>query len=135
MGWTGYYTMKSFDEVFLEEFNRGGFSVVEYNKVSQYQQTAFYAAVKHPDGFIFGLVVLFAKHKDGDVMWKDMSETMHPYYYDMAKSVFELLDPLKEMGFDEIPEMAIEWRKEVGRRVGLGIDKEGTILQEYKLNI
>jgi hypothetical protein len=67
-----------------------------------------YLAVEAKEGHVFGMVCLLdykPKHHF-NFGYKDMDETMKPYYYNAPKSVLDKLTPLTS----EDNQMAKEWR-------------------------
>lgn len=66
--------------------------------------SVYYAActnTQHP-GEVWAIVCLVRLDR-GDWGYKDMDETMHPYYYDCPKSILDLLTPTTN-------ENALKWR-------------------------
>lgn len=122
MGWTSYQSNLSFEEELKAEFGTGGYEVLDYNFTNDHHSGTFkeskvaYAAVQHPKGYVFGLVVLFGR-EDGEVYYKDMDESVGPSYYRMEKRVYDLLTEIPEQG-----EYSKNWRKKIETR--LKINKE-----------
>lgn len=119
MGWTSKKISGSFESVFEEEFNQDGYTIIKYNKVNEPNSGTFkghsscviYAAVKHPKGHVFGLVVLFAQDHE-DVYWKEMDESQGPAYHNASKEVMSTLSDFKDFP-DKVSEHSVEWRKKV----------------------
>lgn len=113
MGWTSYHATHykrngSIDrkaeldyELFCHE-GEDGHKLVKSSMVG----AVYYAAVHHPKGHVYGLVVLTQTDmKDYyNFYYKDMSEDMHPFYYDCPQSILKLLSPTDYKG-------ALEWRE------------------------
>ena len=107
MGWTGEinyegYTPKQF---WIKKYiprleSYGKFKLIEQNSKGK----EFYAAVKNLEtGKTFGLVVLITKKGD-EIIYKEIDESSHPYYYGATKKVISALSPTDS-------EYANEWRK------------------------
>ena len=72
--------------------------------------TTYYAAMKlTKTNEVFALIVLTAVDKT-DFGYKDMDETMQPFYYDCPANILDLLSPTKN-------ELALEWRKNCRRNI------------------
>jgi hypothetical protein len=111
MGWTSAYkperlTAKQF---ISEELNANGYEVVAASS----KGSTVYAAVRHPEGYVFGVVTITSTRKiDGfNFSWKMMDESEGPNESEMPKSVFDKLTPLDEM--PTASEYAAEWRERV----------------------
>ena len=91
-------------EFFEGEFGQG-YKILES---AFYDMSEFYAAVQHPKGYVFGLVCLvqFSNEWNYNIYYKDMDESMHPYYYRAPAKVLDLLDD-----YEGLSEDAKEWRK------------------------
>ena len=124
MGWTSFKTQDSFKEVFLKEINSDGYEVLLFNIVHEpplnynVEEAVIYAAVRHPNGYVFGLVTKFQRDKEGEVYFKFMDESVGPYNYDISPEVFKLLSPIEEI-FEDGSEYAKNWRKKVKEKLGL----------------
>ena len=71
----------------------------------------YYAAMKSTKtGAIWGLVVL-TDISNGEFGYKDMDETMMPYYFDCPKAIIDLLSPTTN-------ELAIKWRQRCLEKAG-----------------
>lgn len=110
MGWTGIRntmitdTPKARRELVDSIFNTGGYHVIK----SSMHNSTYYAAVRHPEGHVFGLVVLTQVMR-GEFMYKEMDESEHPYYYDCPITILNLLSPTEN-------EREIEWRERCRER-------------------
>ena len=77
--------------------------------------STYYAAI-HSTKYdvVWGLVCLVRTKNNIEICYKDMDETMEPYYYDCPKGVLDALTPLDDPRFDylgkESKEMAQKWR-------------------------
>ena len=71
------------------------------------KEYAIYSACKYKDQVIAVIGLIRYDYLNKEVFIKIMDETVHPYYYDMKKNVFNYLTPIKEKSG------AIEWRKKV----------------------
>ena len=58
---------------------------------------------------VFALITI-TRVENGELWYKDMDESMWPYYYDCPHSIFKLLTPVEEGSY------ADSWRKECIRR-------------------
>lgn len=106
MGWTGignYFgdTMKD-RRKFIDNMINNEWKGYELIKSAMHNST-YYAAVKHPSGHVFGLVMLTSVD-NREFLYKDMDETMLPYSYDCPVTILNLLSPTDN-------ESAIEWRE------------------------
>lgn len=111
MGWTSYQAThyknngtidrkKELDYELFRFEHEGGHRLVKSSMVG----ATYYAAVKHPRGHVYGLVVLTqVDNRIGELFYKDMSEDMLPGYYDCPVSILKLLSPTDN-------ECALEWR-------------------------
>ena len=77
------------------------------NKYSELQSYVIYAACKHQDQVIAIISLIDYDVKSKKVYIKIMDDTSGPYYYNMSKSVFDKLTPLKEQSY------AQKWRDQV----------------------
>lgn len=116
MGWTGiseYETITKNGKIDRKAtldfiFNCDGYTVIR----SCLKSTTYYAAIKHPKNYIFGLVVLTSIVNDGkfkEFMYKDMDESMEPYYYDCPISILKLLSNTDN-------ENSLNWRNKCKRK-------------------
>ena len=71
------------------------------------KEYAIYSACKYKDQVIAVIGLIRYDYLNKEVFIKIMDETVGPYYYDMKKTVFDKLTPIKEKSF------AGEWRKKV----------------------
>ena len=71
------------------------------------KEYAIYAACKYKDQVIAVIGLIRYDYLNKEVFIKIMDESVGPYYYDMKKTVFNQLTPIKEKSF------ASEWRKKV----------------------
>lgn len=102
MGWTSYRTGDTFEEVIRNEIAQYPYVV---RKVHVHMRDAeddhmsdaeVYAAVQHPKGHTFALVVIiFDVMEDGrrEVYYKDMDESMEPFYYNCPAEIINMLSP------------------------------------------
>ena len=113
MGWTGYTATnyKKNGEIDRKaeldyELFRGG---EETHKLlrSAVVGSVYYAAVEHPRGYVYGLVVLTRSDrsmKNGcNFFYKEMSEDMGSWYYDCPTSILDMLSETDD-------EYALNWR-------------------------
>ena len=122
MGWTSFYSEDSLELVVLKEVGAWGYDVMGHNMVREthngtdpkdIENAVAYLAVKHPKGYVFGLVVLLNKRREfpggrDEVYYKEMDESQGPNYYNMSEEVFSLLTPIPDQG-----EYSKEWREKV----------------------
>ena len=115
MGWTGCmnyegYTPKEYwKKVLLPEIEHwssetpGCMKIVAENSYGK----EFYAAVHDSrKNKTWALIVLIVKdRKTGEICYKDMDETCHPFYYNASASVLNALSPTDN-------ENSNEWRKQ-----------------------
>ena len=128
MGWDGvfendlpYKNGKVDRKAFLDKtftWSRDGhsFEVLKSAMVG----TTYYAAVKHEDGTIFGLVALTQGRRsryDGcGLYYKVMDETEGPYSYDCPLSILDMLSPTEH-------EWAVKWRNGCRERAAQKADE------------
>lgn len=109
MGWT--YKKPLFDYIndrraaclaeCRAEFSNEKWATVESDTIVN---NVYYAAMKRADnGKVFGLVVL-VDYIGGEFCYKEMDETMHPYYYDCPAYIIKKLSPTTN-------DNANEWRR------------------------
>jgi len=77
---------------------------VEYLEDKEY---VIYSACKCKDQVVAVIGLIRYDYLNKEVFIKIMDETVGPYYYDMKKTVFDKLTPIKENSF------ASNWRKKV----------------------
>ena len=105
MGWTTYYVgrwKKDKKALMTKELEQYG--DIKVIKASM-KGTVYYAActsTRHP-GDVWAIVCLTSLNR-GEFGYKDMDETMHPYYYDCPKAILDLLTPTTN-------ENALKWRE------------------------
>lgn len=123
MGWTSFESSSPFNLILVQEFNKDGYEVVEYNEIRvqdpdpEFIEAAeMYAAVKHPKGYVFGLVVLFKRNTDGEIFYKDMDESVGPHYYDASEKVLNALSDHKDFPY-EASQYSKDWRSECLKRI------------------
>ena len=80
---------------------------IEHIEDDQYDQYAIYSACQCKDKVIAVIGVIRYDYLNKEVFIKIMDETVGPHYYDMKKTVFDKLTPIKEKSF------ATDWRKKV----------------------
>jgi len=107
MGWTGtrnYYG--SIDDFFENEFK----SIKWVGKGALVKLKEYYRCAENEDGRRWVFVALMDFHKaDGcDIFYKDMDESMNPFYYNCPARILELAEKS-----EPINECAKEWRKKV----------------------
>ena len=71
------------------------------------KEYVIYSACKYKDKIIAVIGLIRYDYLNKEVFIKIMDETVHPYYYDMNKNVFNKLTPINKKSF------ASEWRKKV----------------------
>jgi len=71
------------------------------------KEYAIYSACKYKDQVIAVIGLIRYDYLNKEVFIKIMDESVGPYYYDMKKTVFDKLTPIKQKSF------ASEWRKKV----------------------
>lgn len=143
MGWDGYKTSKPIAELILERLEysgpRGSYKVLDQAT----RGTATYAALQvilsddEANGdnkgkrYVTGAVVLHRKDSDGTIMFKDMDETVHPYYYDCPKRILDRLTPVAELPLHESgKENCAKWRQLCNaKRTGAGLPANGQVLK------
>ena len=69
------------------------------------KEYAIYSACKYKNQVIAVIGLIRYDYLNKQVFIKIMDETVHPFYYDMKKNVFDKLTPIKDYP------AAIEWRK------------------------
>jgi len=115
MGWTGFKTNDSFAQIFEHEFNQPGFDVIKYAEIKmptenddEIEHSEIYAAVKKLNNYIFGLVVIFKRYDNGEVLYKDMDESVGPYNNKCPENILNLLSPLNENSYTSYAKL---WRE------------------------
>lgn len=106
MGWTSFNLNQPVKQWFNEKYNNEHHEVID---VAIVKRTRLYAAVKDKKtNDVFALIFLLRWQPKSDMnfSYKDMDETVGPYYYDCPKKIFKLLTPTNN-------EYAIGWRKNV----------------------
>lgn len=128
MGWTyqwaKYYKKGKIDrkaecDALLTQDEHESESMFEKGKMITYPKmevvkssmvgNTYYGAIKTTKNGaeeIWCAIFLTKTESNNDFGYKDMDETMHPYYYDCPKSIFELLTPTTN-------ENALAWRRGV----------------------
>ena len=122
MGWTSYTipATKTFNELLRDDFNTDGYEVIDSEITQQrclngeLESAVSYAAIKHPKGYKFGLVILQEKKEHtnpnkAEYYYKDMDESVLPYYYDCPKRIIDKLSPVNEL--QGSLDTAFLWRK------------------------
>lgn len=91
MGWTiDSRKPKNVKEYFSQQWDSEKMVILDAAIVNVRE---YYAAVKSlVTGEVFGLVVLI-EMKDGEFGWKDMDETMGPYYHNCPARILDKLTP------------------------------------------
>ena len=107
MGWTSMPRERGQSDVDFYTrqlgLDRDGYELVAHNTEGSGFSRTFYGAVRHPDGRVFGLVVLGEQH-GREFAWKDMDETMGPNAVGVSAEVLDALT-------DTDSQYALEWRK------------------------
>lgn len=106
MGWTSEYVrFKSKDTARIREhfecqWNNENFQIIDFSRVGN----TLYMAIEHiPKGNVFAMVVRISF--EGRLFyWKDMEESMGPYYHDCPLRILKKLSPTDNT-------YALEWRK------------------------
>lgn len=116
MGWTGMHT-DYYDKrgnvdrkmACRAEYSRYGCEVLK----DSIRGSVYYAAVKHPDGHVFGLVMHTIVNNDDyyNFSYKDIDEGMGPHDYDCPIGILNLLS-------DTDNEFALEWREKCRAKQG-----------------
>jgi hypothetical protein len=87
MGWTEAYKPQgmSYKDFFEKELN---LTIID----SYTKNGVFYGAVQEMD-MIYAIVILIRLQRDWDfnIMYKDMDESVHPYYYDCPNRILNIL--------------------------------------------
>ena len=108
MGWTGTHksNQQSIKDFFINEFGQGVVDVAVKSK------NVAYIAYKHSDGKVTAIVCLLEYHRNEyhNFYYKDMCESMGPYYCDCPARILEQLTPVSECGFAGGAEYAQKWR-------------------------
>lgn len=104
MGWTTFYVgfEKNRKELMTTELERYGDTKILKCSMRGNVYYAAYSNKAHPENV--RAIICLTQLKDGDFSYKDMDESMHPYYYDCPKSILKLLTATDN-------ELANEWRK------------------------
>lgn len=124
MGWTGLHFSGNYNELVRHEFNRNGYEiqVMEILPSLQKGRRIAYVAMKHPDGYVFGLVILLEKNVNGKViefLYKDVCESMGPSEDNCPLSVLSKLSPLENLKYVGDSE---EWRCRCYANLGLNFN-------------
>ena len=97
MGWDGSqigYWKNGKPDIVAEFLDRWHYTDSKFEVLKAIAKgSTIYSAIKNKDTEeVFGVVALTSR--DGNyLMFKEMDETVHPYYYDCPKSVLDLLTP------------------------------------------
>lgn len=107
MGWTSFRLEKdNVSNWFKNEFNVEKFECVKHAIVGN----TIYGAIKNKQtGDVFAVIFLIRWDNSDysfNFSYKDMDETMNPFYYDCPMSILKLLTPTEN-------EYALLWRSEV----------------------
>lgn len=118
MGSTGIITKKSFSEILLQEYNTADYTVIDHAMIreqplnGEMERAVAYCAIKHPDGYVFGMVVKFERIQVGyskeEVIFKAITEQEGPVFYDCPQHIGKLLSPLSELSYEGY---AKSWRE------------------------
>lgn len=108
MGWISNQYWKTKEEALFDSVEEGGYQIVE----KSIKGNVGYCAVRHPKGYVFGLVALFAKDDIGYAI-KLMDESVQPCHYDCPKKVINALTPLDELYGEGEGKYARIWREQV----------------------
>jgi len=103
MGWTEYYAYGEKDkkELMIKDLEQyGTIKVLKSAMVGN----VFYGACRAQNSQEIWGIVCLTSLKNGYFAYKDMDETMHPYYYDCPVSIINMLTPTNN-------EQANKWRQ------------------------
>jgi len=85
--------------------------IIDYNiEYLEGKEYAIYAACKYKDQIIAMVGLIRYDYLNKEVFIKIMDESVGPFYYNMKKSVFDKLTPIKNKSF------SYNWRKKVQSR-------------------
>jgi hypothetical protein len=120
MGSTGIYTTRSFSEVLGDEMNTNGYQILkshmEHEPVcnkGELDSAVAYCAVRHPKGYVFGLVVTFTRMEtkqsrcEEEVIFKLIDESEGPCYNNCPMNILSMLSPIPD---DQEHIWANRWR-------------------------
>ncbi len=94
MGYTGIYTSETLERVFLQEFAH--YRIIEFYKDGNENRCEIYASVYNAvNDLVFAIVVLMQR-SGREVIYKDMTEFEHPYYYNCPLRIIQSLSPLND---------------------------------------
>lgn len=130
MGWTSFTTQKTFEEVLREDIVTRNYNIralcIKYEKPEEKEiseQAVMYAAIQHPKGYTFGLVVLINDRvengKRREIFYKEMDESQGPNYYDCPESVLSRLSPVESL--QGSTEYAKGWRDKCRARISQSV--------------
>jgi len=95
MGWTFLHRAKGLrtEDIFRQDFGEG---VLRFRLVGRSEAYMAYRTGKGP---VIGLVCLtqYRSRDRCNFGYKDMDESMGPYYYNCPKEILEMLSPLEEV--------------------------------------
>ena len=112
MGWTSYRTGDTFEEAIRNDIAQYPYVVRKVHVHSRQAEddhmndAEVYAAVQHPKGHTFGLVVIMfdvMENERRELYYKDMDESMEPFYYNCPTEIINMLSPTEN-------EHAKRWR-------------------------
>ena len=82
--------------------------IIDFNvEHLEYNEYVIYSACKYKDQVIAVIGLIRYDYLNKEVFIKVMDETVGPYYYDMKKTVFDKLTPIKDKSY------ASKWRSKV----------------------
>lgn len=131
MGWTSYHATyydnrgridrkKELDSYFKPD---NGWRVLKSSMVG----SVYYAAVQTEDCVFAAVFLTSTDMKDYfNFSYKDMDETMHPYYYDCPKSILNLLSPTENKSANEWRQNCEKYRNKAARLRKLPV---GTVIE------
>lgn len=108
----------------MQKFFEGEFPELEFLKCKS-RRDAFYAAVrnKNKPETVFALVIKITRDYRNyyNITYKDMDETVEPYYYDCPNNILDLLtEPLNDN--------ATKWRAECRRLNAIALPEKGDVV-------
>lgn len=137
MGWMTMHREKG--QTDMEFFQRqvgDDYQVLETGRSGR----AIYLAVRHPQGYVFGMVCLFhlAPRSYYNFGYKDMDESTGPYEDNCPEKVYRHLTPLEEM--PHVNEYSRDWRERVeanlaAKRAMPKIKKGDTIILDEPITL
>ena len=104
MGWTCYYAYGEKDKKTLMTKELEQYGDVKVLKAAMKGSVYYAACINTKTPNEIWAIVCLTRLDHGEFGYKDMDETMHPYYYNCPKSILDMLTPTTNV-------QALQWRE------------------------